>query len=189
MKLKEIMGIDKIDTSNAESLRGMFYGCNNITNLDVSFFDTSKVKSFNGMFWLCSSITNEFNLTNWNIENGEDFGSMFFGCNSPKIIMPGKNSKAKGVGAMFQGCGAQKIDISGIDTTNVTALNCTFHGCSNLKYLDISNFNFKNITDWSHYLGYLMPGSIVIYVKDQESKNYLIDHKPNDLKVENIIIR
>ena len=36
----------------------MFYGCQNITNLDLSSFDTKNVTNMSGMFFICQNITN-----------------------------------------------------------------------------------------------------------------------------------
>lgn len=42
-----------------------------------------------------------------------------------------------------------KIDITGLDTSNVTTMERMFNGRSNLLSLDFSNFDFKNVTTLS----------------------------------------
>ncbi len=88
-KLKDISGTEYINTSNANFLEEMFYGCTSLTVLDLSEFNTSNMSSMNGMFWLCSSL---------------------------ETIYAGDNFKAKGTGTnMFSGC--EKL--TGYNASNV----------------------------------------------------------------------
>ena len=87
--LKDINGIEYINTSNANFLEEMFYGCTSLTVLDLSEFNTSNMSSMNGMFWLCSSL---------------------------ETIYAGDGFKAKGTGTnMFSGC--EKL--TGYNASNV----------------------------------------------------------------------
>ena len=48
----------------------------------------------------------------------------------------------------FYGCSmATSIDLSGLDTSNVTDMNCMFCDCGKLKSLDLSGFNTSNVKD------------------------------------------
>ena len=49
-KLKEIKGINKLNTSNVTNMRTMFQGCNQLISLDLSNFNTLKVTDMSGMF-------------------------------------------------------------------------------------------------------------------------------------------
>lgn len=42
-----------------------------------------------------------------------------------------------------------EVDLSGLDTSNVTNMSNMFYGCSSLTSLDVSNFNTSNVTDMS----------------------------------------
>ena len=42
-KLKEIKGLNNLNTSNVTTMRGMFQLCNELEYLDLSNFDTSKL--------------------------------------------------------------------------------------------------------------------------------------------------
>ena len=46
------------------------------------------------------------------------------------------------------------IDLSALDTSNVTDMNCMFWGCSSLTSLDVSNFNTSNVTNMSYMFDY-----------------------------------
>ena len=51
---------------------------------------------------------------------------------------------------LFDGCSnLRTLDVSGFDTSNVTNMSGMFSGCSNLQTLDISGFNTSNVTDMS----------------------------------------
>jgi surface protein len=52
---------------------------------------------------------------------------------------------------MFLDCRRLTIlDLSYLDTSNVTSMNSMFRDCSNLTSLDISNFNTSNVTDMAY---------------------------------------
>ena len=64
----------------------MFYGCNSLTDLDLSSFDTSKVEYMNEMFYNCSSLTS-LDLSSFNLSNLSDVPSdVFTGCNKLSTI-------------------------------------------------------------------------------------------------------
>ena len=53
---------------------------------------------------------------------------------------------------MFSACSKlTEIDVSGLDTSNVTDMSKMFYGCASLLSLDISNFNTSSVTDM-HYI-------------------------------------
>ena len=51
------------------------------------------------------------------------------------------------LGNAFEGCRVGALDLSNIDTSNVTNLYSTFHYCSNLKTLDLSMWNVSKVTN------------------------------------------
>ena len=51
---------------------------------------------------------------------------------------------------MFSGCSSLKeINLSNINTNNVTDMSWMFYKCSLLKEINLSNFNINNVTDMS----------------------------------------
>ena len=54
----------------------MFCDCNSLTNIN-----TQNVADMKCMFYGCNSLTNN-NLSNFNTQNVVDMGSMFYGCKS-----------------------------------------------------------------------------------------------------------
>ena len=66
--LQKITFGDNFDTSNVTNMNSMFYGCSNLTTLDVSQWDTSSVTSMYQMFLGCSSLT-ALDVSNWETSN------------------------------------------------------------------------------------------------------------------------
>ena len=52
-ELKSIEGIEYLNTENVVNMKSMFYGCNNLTALDVSKFNTKNVTDMQNMFYQC----------------------------------------------------------------------------------------------------------------------------------------
>ena len=120
-KLKTIIGIENLNTSEVKSMCGMFEGCSSLTELDVSGFNTANV---------------------------ENMGSMFEGCSQLETIdVSGFNTtNVKNMGGMFEGCSQlETIDVNGFNTANVLAMMFMFKDCQNLKSVDISSFHIGKI--------------------------------------------
>ena len=83
----------------------------------------------NGMFSGCSELTS-LNISNFNTLNVTKMSLMFNGCKKLKEI--------KGLNTFF--------------ITNATNLGGMFQNCSELEYLDISNFDTSNVTIYGIYV-------------------------------------
>ncbi|MBQ5351045.1 MAG: BspA family leucine-rich repeat surface protein, partial [Bacteroidaceae bacterium] len=79
--LKKIEGIENLNTSNVTDISGMFYGCENLTSLDVSKFNTSNVTDMCGMFSECNNLKS-LDVSNFNTSNVTNMHGMFSGCKS-----------------------------------------------------------------------------------------------------------
>ena len=67
--LTQIEGIENLNTANVTDMNGMFKGCSNLAELDVTHFNTANVTNMNEMFSDCQTLTtiyvsNEFVITN-----------------------------------------------------------------------------------------------------------------------------
>ena len=110
-RLKNIEGIDNIDTSNCEDMSGMFQemGTAYFTSLNLSSWNVSKVTSMRYMF--SNNSLNELNLNGWDTSNVTDFRYMFYINGNLRTITYGdgfvKNASAR-TDNMFQSCPANK---------------------------------------------------------------------------------
>lgn len=62
-----------------EFIEYMFYGCANVTELNLNFLNTSKVSSMKYMFYNCQSLTS-LNLSNFDCSNVDNMSYMFAYC-------------------------------------------------------------------------------------------------------------
>ena len=119
--LKQIEGIENLNTTNVTEMASMFYGCSQLTSLDVTHFNTENVVHMENMFTNCSSLAS-LDVTHFNTENVANMGSMFYGCSS-----------------------LTSLDVTNFNTANVSGMNHMFSGCSSLTSLDVTNFNTANV--------------------------------------------
>lgn len=98
-----IEGLQYLDTSRTTIMDGMFWGCQNLENLDVSNFNTSKVRSISGMFQDCLGLS-KLDLSNFDTSNVTDMSRLF--SFSRNLL---------------------EIDISGFDFSQVTSYNQMFY--------------------------------------------------------------
>ncbi|MBO5478833.1 MAG: DUF285 domain-containing protein [Clostridia bacterium] len=124
------------------NLKDTYYGCSNMTTLDLTGIDTSKVTDMSWMFNECSSLTN-LDLRSFNTSKVTDMYAMFYECSSlTSIDLSNFNtSNVTDMISMFSGCEAlTSIDLSNFDTSNVTDMIGMFSGCKALTSLDLSGF-------------------------------------------------
>ena len=83
--LKQIEGIENLNTTNVTEMASMFYGCSQLTSLDVTNFNTANVLAMSDMFSGCSSLTS-LDVTNFNTENVVWIMKIFKGCSALTTI-------------------------------------------------------------------------------------------------------
>ena len=147
--LSEIIGLDKLDTSNVIDMSSMFSGCHSLVSLNVSNFNTSNVTDMSGMFKECSKLES-IDVSNFNTSKVTNMSEMFStgrlttdftidGSHNPNDIesnlksIAGLNnldmSKVTNTSKMFE----DNISLSGeitVDNFVVTDYTDMFIGCS-----------------------------------------------------------
>ncbi len=145
--LRSIVGY--LSTSEATSMRAMFYGCYDLTTLEISGLDTSNVTDMHSMFKGCNDLTS-LDLSGLDTSCVTDMVAMFSGCSALKSLDPSglDTSCVTDMCSMFRDCSAlTSLDLSGLDTSCVTDISYMFYGCSALKSLDLSGWNTSKVTD------------------------------------------
>ena len=170
--LKQIEGLEYLNTSEVKDMSGMFEYCSGLTSLDLSHFNTQNVTGMNHMFFDCSGLTS-LDLKNFNTQNVTNMQSMFFGC-SGLTSLDVKNfdtQKVTNMGSMFSGCsGLTSFDVSHFNTHNVTDMSAMFSGCSGLTSLDLKNFNTQNVrVMWAMFSG--CSGLTTLDLKNFDTQN------------------
>ena len=132
----------------------MFRGCRNITNIDLSSFDSSDVTDMSYMLSECFNLK-EINLNNLNVNNVIDMNHIFDKCqNLEKIEFPQSfnTQNVKNMSFMFHWCyNLSEINFSSSFINNkLVNIRGLFAKCQKLKYLDLTNFNTKEVQDMSY---------------------------------------
>ena len=146
-KLKKIEGLTNLNTSKVTTMYEMFYGCQNLTSLDLSNFKTENVKDMSLMFYECKNLTS-LDLSNFKTENVQYMSEMFSGCSSlTSLNLSNFNTEnVQNMSEMFRGCqNLTSLDLSNFKTENVQDMSLMFYGCSSLTSLDLSNFKTENV--------------------------------------------
>ena len=151
---KPIISVDKLNTSQATSLQGLFQSCNKLERVDTRYWDTSKVTTMKQAFFAAQSLTS-LDLSNLDTSSVKDMASMFHDCKA-LITLDVSNfdtSNVTDMGAMFQNCNSlTSLNISEFDTSKVTNMYGMFYDCSGLTSLDLSGFDTKNVTNMDYML-------------------------------------
>ena len=154
--LKQIEGLEYLNTQNVTDMNGMFGECSGLTSLDVKHFNTQNVTSMGAMFYGCSGLTS-LDLSHFNTQNVTKMWEMFYGCSGlPSLDLSHFNTQnVTDMSWMFKGCsGLPSLDLSHFNTQNVTNMREMFSGCSGLTSLDVSHFNTQSVT----YMGEMFYG-------------------------------
>ncbi len=80
--LKEIVGLEKIDTSELVSMSATFKNCSSLEEIDLSSFNTKNVTTTSGMFSGCNNLKTIYVGNNWNMDKVESSDDMFKDCTS-----------------------------------------------------------------------------------------------------------
>lgn len=144
--LKEIVGIDILDTSISTNMTAMFCGCKSLASLDLSSFDTRNIVSMRAMFSGCHNLSN-LDVSSFDTSKVTDMSYMFAWCDLRKLNLSGFNThNVTNMAHMFYWCDKLiSLDLSSFDTSNVKNMDSMFFCCKNLKSLDLSRFDMSSI--------------------------------------------
>ena len=149
--LKQIEGLEYLNTSEVKDMSRMFWGCSALTSLDLKHFNTQNVTNMECMFRRCSALTS-LDLKSFNTQNVTDMSSMFDGCKALKTLdLQNFNTQnVTDMYGMFWNCAAlTSLDLQHFNTQNVIEMSLMFAHCLALTSLDVQNFNTQHVTDMS----------------------------------------
>lgn len=98
--------LSKIDTSNVQTMMGVFENCSNLENLDLSSWNVANVENITKAFYNCPKLQS-IDLSGWALPKATDAISAFEGCASLETIYSGPSenwSTIANAGSMFYGC-------------------------------------------------------------------------------------
>ena len=118
--LKQIEGLEYLNTSEAKDMSAMFLHCSGLTSLDVSHFNTQNVTDMSNMFSDCSALTS-LDVSHFNTQNVTDMRERFLGCSALTTIKCHGAWQCSRSEDMFVGCtqlkGAVAYDENKTDAT------------------------------------------------------------------------
>ena len=147
--LKQIEGLEYLNTSEVKDMSSMFWGCSALTSLDLKNFNTQNVTDMSVMFSGCSGLPS-LDVSHFNTQNVTSMFGMFSSCSGlPSLDLSHFNTQnVTDMDGMFYRCsGLTSLDVSHFNTQNVTDMRAMFSGCYGLTSLDVSHFNTQNVTD------------------------------------------
>ena len=152
-KLKQIEGIEYLNTKDVTNMEQMFARCYALTSLDVTNFNTENVTTMGSMFANCQAFTS-LDVTNFNTEKVTDMSSMFAGC-----------------------IALTSLDITNFNTAIVKFMITMFNGCSALTTIYASDKFVITKDTWDAVMFYdckKLKGAIEFDEKktDQNYANY-----------------
>lgn len=133
--------------SNVTDLNGMFRGCANLTELDLSGSNAEKVKNMRSMFYGCVALSN-LNLSGFKTGSLTDMRYLFTSCQSLESLdLSGFNTEnVTSMESMFSQCSSlRSLDLSSFNTSKVIDMNLMFYMCTNLESIDLSSFDTENL--------------------------------------------
>lgn len=144
------LNVSNWNTSKAYTIAYMFNNCPELTAIDVSRWDTSQFTSdaIRGTFYGCTNVQ-ELNVSNWKVNNLTILSNTFSGCSSITKLDVSKwvTTNFTNLSGTFQGCSnLTELDVSKWVTNNVTSFSYTFSTLSNITALDLTNWSFENAT-------------------------------------------
>ena len=147
-----LLSIEALEIPELNSFNSMFYGCTELTELDLTKFsafteNNGKVTTLASMFYNCSKLT-ELDLSMLNIANVKSLASTFYGCTGLTTIdLSNFNTgSVTTIATMFNGCSSlTSVDISGWDLTNVTTATTPFNKCTSLNLIHMNNSKASSI--------------------------------------------
>ena len=80
--LKEIEGIEYLNTSKTSDMPEMFSSCESLTSLDLTHFVTDYLSLTSGMFYSCSNLKNIYVSEDFSLPRVYTYVDMFYGCTS-----------------------------------------------------------------------------------------------------------
>ena len=129
-----------------ESMRGMFYGCNNmIFAADIDTPNLTKVTDMSWMFEGCSAFNQP--LEKWNVSQVVDMSRMFAYCSAFNQPLGEWNvSQVVDMRSMFFDCSAFNQPLEKWNVSQVTDMGWMFHGCVSFNQ-PLEKWNVSKVTD------------------------------------------
>ncbi len=147
--LKEIRGLENLDTSNFRNIRGLFLYCESLESLDLSNWKLDKLYDMNNAFEMCLNLKEIKGLENFNLSEVDTLSGVFKFCKSLKNVKGIENwnvSNIRDADCLFMNCESlENVDLSNWKTDNLKKMSCLFKNCNHLKSVDLRGWNTGSV--------------------------------------------
>lgn len=146
-KLKTIIGIENLNTSEVEGMDSMFKECCSLTELDVSGFNTANVQDMTCMFEGCSQLET-IDVSGFNTANVDRMMGMFNDCQNLKSVDISSFHIGKIISNFYAYYSPAFSKLPENERPGVSAISVffIFSGCSNLRTLNVGGNDFSSLT-------------------------------------------
>lgn len=144
--LKEITGLEKINTANVTDITSAFENCRGLKEIDLSAFNFQYIRNLRAVFKGCTSLT-EVKLpqnlgTNAVGSNMYILQSLFEECKSLKTVdMSALSGRWANISNMFKDCTA--LEEVNFGSLQITAAANTFYNCKALTTANLDGVDFS----------------------------------------------
>ncbi|MDO4903259.1 MAG: BspA family leucine-rich repeat surface protein, partial [Limosilactobacillus sp.] len=178
------MNLDNLVTKTATEMTSMLRGMDQLKTLSVKGWDLTGINSLAGLFQNDTALES-LDLSTWNTSNATAMNHMFANDNSLTYLNLGgafDTSKATNMTAMFQNLtNLKSLDLSNFNTNKVSNMTNMFLGSNALNTLNISgdNFTINDGTNVTKMFGYRSNAPILIVTKDATAKTKIMSDSYN----------
>lgn len=148
-ELLEINGLPNIKTDNIQDISGLFENCQKLQKINLTNFSTNNVTNMKNLFKNCLNLYEIVGLNDFITTKVTDMSNMFSFCPKLKTLdLSSFNTyKVENMFSMFRACSelTEIIGLNNFKTFNCTNMNYMMKDCFNLKFCDLSKFNFKKV--------------------------------------------
>ena len=135
-------------TNETTNMSAMFSSNSSLESLDLSSFNTSNVTDMSTMF--ASTALTSLDLSNFDTSKVTNMSAMFASTALTSLDLSSFNtSNVTNMSNMFASTALTSLDLSNFDVSRVNNFSGTFAGMSNLKTLNLNNWNFASVTSLS----------------------------------------
>lgn len=129
------------------NMNSMFYMCDTLCEINLSFLKNAEITDMSNMFYGCSSLQ-KIDFFSLQTDKVKDMSYIFFGCSSLEELdlRSLKTENVINMENMFNKCSSLiTLDLTNFKTDKVKNMSDMFNGCTSLKELNL-NFNVENVT-------------------------------------------
>lgn len=141
--------ITKLDMTGVTDISYMFEGCNRLSELNLDSWHKGSFVDLSHAFNHCILKNGILDLSKWDLSRVTSLNYTFADNSNDLILPPGfKNEVIEDLYCTFwSNRGIKRLDLSNLNTHNVTNYGWVFGSASVLEWLDISGFDLSNATN------------------------------------------